>query len=102
MTCKHYGKETSDPLGHLECQEAIDEAKQDVIDLRERYRKMPLACCKLRKKIAISLMMLPESICGIPDSEVLDVLTFEKVDGLDGVQPRFCPWCGKPWGRQVL
>lgn len=54
--------------------------------------------CKLREKIVINItQVLDETVCGVPDSALVDILDFE-LNGPKG-QPvlriRYCPWCGK-------
>ena len=58
-----------------------------------------VACCRLRQKIIVNgFFTLPEETCGIPDSEIADVLTFDKSPrGRPVVAFRYCPWCGKHW-----
>lgn len=54
--------------------------------------------CQMRKKVAIGVVaVIPEEICGIPDSELSDFVNFDL--GGPGSSPvlqiKFCPWCGK-------
>ena len=67
----------------------------------------PKTCCDLRRKITVFLgPILPEEICGVPDSVVADAMRFDldgppRTDGKPGTKGvigfRFCPWCGKPF-----
>lgn len=98
--CKYCSYEGPAPLEHLtECQFAPEEARESAKNAwsqREAYIKL-IVCCKLRKKILLKPIKLPEEYCGVSDAECVDVMTFEKVQGIDVVQPRFCPWCGLRW-----
>lgn len=59
-----------------------------------------VGCCKLRTKILLAPAVLEEEECGVPDSELADVMVFEKSPhGRPMITFRFCPWCGKPWER---
>lgn len=54
-------------------------------------------CCALRRKILVTIKtILPEDVCGIPESAVADVLRFDisSPSGAPVVAFRFCPWCG--------
>lgn len=55
-------------------------------------------CCKLRLKLVCGIIqILTEEQCGVPESEIADVLRFdlEVPSGKPVVGFRFCPWCGK-------
>lgn len=62
-------------------------------------------CCQMRRKTTVFLgPILPEEVCGIPDSILADFMRFDmdSVKCPDGkARPilgfRFCPWCGKPF-----
>lgn len=59
-------------------------------------------CCLYRRKILVGVMsVLPEEVCGVPDSELADVLEFgaESPTGHPVLAFRYCPWCGKPYTR---
>ena len=54
-------------------------------------------CCRLNVKIRIASVVLSEQQCGIPDSELIDVLHMDWPEpGMCTIVARFCPWCGKP------
>lgn len=85
------------------CEEVTDEGKSFAVKalaLREKKANEPVVCCKLRKKVAVLVELLSEESSGVPDSELLDVMTFEKSEhGRPVVTFRFCPWCGVKWVR---
>lgn len=87
-------------LTHLSgCQHAPEDAREwatKALEESAAFKAQP-SCCKLRKKIMLKPLTMPEEYCGIPDEECMDVLTFEKFQGMDVVKPNFCAWCGKPW-----
>lgn len=58
-------------------------------------------CCRLRAKVALFPMTIPEEICGVPSAELADVMLFDQKSplGKPVITFRFCPWCGKPWTR---
>lgn len=58
----------------------------------------PETCCPYRRKIVIGILaVLPEEVCGVKDSELADVVTFDKSrNGNPIIEVRYCPWCGKP------
>lgn len=100
MTCAHCNEETTEPLLHLsECQQAPEDVRTEakaVWAARVAYCKQE-TCCKLRKKLLLRVVKMSKEVCGIDDSECLDVMTFDQFQGLSVIQPRFCPWCGKTW-----
>lgn len=56
-------------------------------------------CCSIRRKVMVAIVaVLPEEQCGVPDSELADVMRFDL--GAPTGKPilgfLFCPWCGKP------
>jgi hypothetical protein len=56
------------------------------------------SCCPARKKIVLTIVaILPEADCGVPDTELIDVMRFDvqAPDGKPVIGFRFCPWCGK-------
>lgn len=82
------------------CPEAPEEVRAHAattVASRDEYAKLPSPCCKLRKKILLLPTVFHERDCGIADSEILDVMTFEQVNNIDAITFNFCPWCGKPW-----
>lgn len=57
-----------------------------------------IICCPLRAKILLQPLCLTEEACGVADSEMVDVMTFEKsTNGRPVITFKFCPWCGKKW-----
>lgn len=71
--------------------------------MSDKDEKPPTTCCEMRRKAVVFLgPVLPEEVCGIPDSILADFMRFD-IDapvGPDGKQKpvigfRFCPWCGK-------
>lgn len=58
-------------------------------------------CCRLRAKVALFPVAIPEQLCGVPSSELADVMVFDEKSpgGKPLITFRFCPWCGKPWTR---
>lgn len=55
-------------------------------------------CCLLRRKILVGILrVLSEEECGVPESELADVLRFDLASpqGRPVLAFRFCPWCGK-------
>jgi len=58
----------------------------------------PQTCCVYRRKILVGIQaVLPESVCGVADSHLADLLRFD-IDlptGHPVLAFRFCPWCGK-------
>lgn len=109
MTCKHCDQEViGDPIEHVaSCQHIPEEGRaqaRQVLDARKAYASQE-ACCPLRKKILVHFSMSPKELCGVDDSAVADVMTFERFLGKNVLQPRFCMWCGAPWtvrGLKVL
>lgn len=93
-------EDTDEPIQHLkDCVQAPEEARgeaQKVWDSRVAYCAVQV-CCKLRKKILLKPVKLSKELCGIDDSELLDVMTFNKAHDKNEIQFRFCPWCGIPW-----
>ncbi len=56
-------------------------------------------CCLLRRKIVIGILAIqPEDVCGVPDTELVNVLDFmtQTPEGKQVIAIQFCPWCGKP------
>lgn len=54
-------------------------------------------CCLYRRKILVSISaVLPEQVCGVPDSHLADLLRFdmEVPTGHPVLAFRYCPWCG--------
>jgi len=61
-------------------------------------------CCEIRRKVVLILgPVVPEEVCGVPDSALVDYMRFDlpgppRTDGRAGSQGvlgfRFCPWCG--------
>lgn len=54
-------------------------------------------CCPYRRKIVVNVTaVLPESVCGVPDSDMADLLRFdlEVESGHPVLAFRYCPWCG--------
>lgn len=99
-TCKFCDWVGDKPVLHLsECQHAPEEARESAREVLKETarRKDAVACCPLRKKILFKPFQIPTELCGVDDSAVLDVMTFDQVEGIDILCPRFCPWCGKPW-----
>lgn len=59
----------------------------------------PQTCCLVRRKIVVGIIaVLPEDLCGVPDTELADVLRFdiESPCGKPVLSFLYCPWCGKP------
>lgn len=61
-------------------------------------------CCDMRRKVTVLLgPILPEELCGVPDTILADYVRFdldaEAPDGrtLPVIGFRYCPWCGKPF-----
>jgi hypothetical protein len=57
-----------------------------------------VCACPFRKKIAIAIIgVLDEAECGVPDSELIDILDTDLAgpDGKPVLRIRYCPWCGK-------
>lgn len=62
-------------------------------------------CCDMRRKVTVFLgPFVPEEICGVSDSILVDFMRFDldgppRTDGKPGTKGviafRFCPWCGK-------
>lgn len=56
-------------------------------------------CCLLRRKILVAIeAVLDEEACGVPDTELADVLRFDlgEPTGKPVIGFLYCPWCGKP------
>lgn len=53
-------------------------------------------CCKLRKKVVLGIMLIrSEAECGVPDSEMADVMAFdESKSDRPIICVQYCPWCG--------
>lgn len=65
--------------------------------------EQPATCCLLRRKILVGILrVLSEDECGVPDSELADVLRFDlaSADGKPVLGFMFCPWCGQPRDQQ--
>jgi len=65
--------------------------------------EQPVTCCLLRRKILVGILrVLSEDECGVPDSELADVLRFDlaSADGKPVLGFMFCPWCGQPRDQQ--
>ncbi|HBP21925.1 MAG TPA: hypothetical protein DEA08_29590 [Planctomycetes bacterium] len=65
--------------------------------------EQPTTCCLLRRKILVGILrVLSEDECGVPDSELADVLRFDlaSADGKPVLGFMFCPWCGQPRDQQ--
>lgn len=63
----------------------------------------PQTCCPIRRKVVVGILsVLPEEACGVPDSELADVIRFDLASpaGRPVIAFRFCPWCGKPRGAE--
>lgn len=61
----------------------------------------PKTCCPIRRKVVVGILsVLPEEACGVPDSELADVVRFDLQSsaGRPVIAFRFCPWCGAPRG----
>lgn len=105
MKCGYCGdpaaKSTNEQCKHMMVCPETDETTKALAEglLRSRLasRALPIRCCKMRKKIKLTGRYLDEEETGIPDSELADVSTFQKVGGKPEVEFNFCPWCGKPW-----
>jgi hypothetical protein len=65
----------------------------------------PTTCCDMRRKVTVFLgPVLPEEVCGVPDTLLADFMRFDLPDAQapDGTTKpvlgfRYCPWCGKPF-----
>ena len=69
----------------------------------EPESEQPTSCCLLRRKILVGILrVLSEDECGVPDSELADVLRFDlaSADGKPVLGFMFCPWCGQPRDQQ--
>ncbi len=100
--CKYCDWEGALPVAHLaECQFAPEEAREmtKMMLAASEKQKGKVTCCALRKKILCKPIQVPTELCGIEDSAVLDVATFDQHEGIDVITFRWCPWCGKPWAR---
>lgn len=56
-------------------------------------------CCGLRRKVVVGILaVLPVEHCGVPDSDLADVMRFDLAgtEGRPVIGFRFCPWCGCP------
>jgi hypothetical protein len=56
----------------------------------------------MRRKIYVQGMInLPEELCGVKDSAVVDFMVWDAKSpfGRPMLCFKFCPWCGKPWER---
>lgn len=63
----------------------------------------PVTCCPIRRKVVVGILsVLPEEACGVPDSELADVIRFDLASpaGRPVIAFRYCPWCGKPRGAE--
>lgn len=63
----------------------------------------PKSCCPIRRKVLVGILsVLPEEACGVPDSELADVVRFDLQSGSGRpvIAFRFCPWCGKSRGPE--
>lgn len=68
-----------------------DEDEDDIEELT--------SCCAYRRKILVGILrVLTEEECGVPDSELADVILFDasSPSGKMVLAFRYCPWCGKP------
>ncbi len=62
----------------------------------------PKTCCQMRRKVVLLLgPVLPQNVCGVPDSELADFLRFDITgpqnqngQSMPVLATRFCPWCG--------
>lgn len=75
----------------------------DVPEEPEEGDEQPVTCCLLRRKILVGILrVLSEDECGVPDSELADVLRFDlaSADGKPVLGFMFCPWCGQPRDQQ--
>ena len=65
----------------------------------EGHEELPQTCCPLRRKVLVGILkVLSEEECGVPESELADVMRFdlESPSGKPVLAFRFCPWCGAP------
>lgn len=58
-------------------------------------------CCRMRLKVELVPVFLPEERCGVSSSEVADFVIWDEKSpqGKAVASFRFCPWCGVPWKR---
>ena len=66
-------------------------------DITEAEAEPPRSCCAIRRKVLVGILkVLPEDACGVPDSELADVMRFDlqTPSGKPVLAFKFCPWCG--------
>lgn len=74
-----------------------DEEGEDEDEEEAAPGPLPPTCCPMRRKVVVGILaVLPETQCGVGDSELADFLRFdlETPGGKPVLAFRFCPWCG--------
>lgn len=88
----------SDPREQPEPPDRPEEPEQP-----EERGPEPRSCCPIRRKVLVGILsVLPEEACGVPDSELADVVRFDLQSGSGRpvIAFRYCPWCGKARGPE--